>query len=139
MEEHIELQLKRLGKKKIKTVGFQVDQRPETLQQLIESCVKSEVTRYNQNREQPVLSGFLTPQEIQEQSETGKVTFGDLAPAERAEASKAIADALQAFKDGSFSVFIDDREIKTLTEKLSVQRESTIMFVRLTFLTGTYW
>ena len=107
------LQLKRLGKKKIHLLEFEIEKQPQTLKELIEECVKSEVKRYNEKREEIKLMSFLSPKDIQEQSETGKIGFGDLENRELAQVDEAIANALLAFEDGLYVVFVDDEEIKS--------------------------
>lgn len=133
------LQLKRLGKKKIHLLEFEIEKQPQTLKQLIEECVKSEVKRYNEKRKEIKLMSFLSPKDIQEQSVTGKIGFGDLENKELAQVDEAIANALLAFEDGLFVVFVDDMEIKSFEQSISLKPDSVIAFIRLTFLTGTYW
>lgn len=133
------LQLKRLGKKKIHLLEFEIEKQPQTLKDLIEECVKSEVKRYNEKREEIKLMSFLSPKDIQEQSETGKIGFGDLENRELAQVDEAIANALLAFEDGLFVVFVDDEEIKSFEQSIDLKPDSVIAFIRLTFLTGTYW
>ncbi|RRJ92246.1 hypothetical protein EG240_03455 [Paenimyroides tangerinum] len=133
------LQLKRLGKKKIHLLEFEIEKQPQTLKELIEQCVKSEVKRYNEKREEIKLMSFLSPKDIQEQSETGKIGFGDLENRELAQVDEAIANALLAFEDGLYVVFVDDEEIKSFEQSIDLKPDSVIAFIRLTFLTGTYW
>ena len=133
------LQLKRLGKKKIHLLEFEIEKQPQTLKELIEECVKSEVKHYNEKREEIKLMSFLSPKDIQEQSETGKIGFGDLENRELAQVDEAIANALLAFEDGLFVVFVDDEEIKSFEQSIALKPDSVIAFIRLTFLTGTYW
>lgn len=133
------LQLKRLGKKKIHLLEFEIEKQPQTLKELIEECVKSEVKHYNEKREEIKLMSFLSPKDIQEQSETGKIGFGDLENRELAQVDEAIANALLAFEDGLYVVFVDDEEIKSFEQSIDLKPDSVIAFIRLTFLTGTYW
>ncbi|GAA4115637.1 hypothetical protein GCM10022393_15870 [Aquimarina addita] len=133
------LQLKRLGKKRIKTVDVNVATIPETLSELIIACVQSQVQKYNEKREGEVLISFLTPGEIEEQSTKGKMTFGDIENKKLAEENKAIEQALEAFTDGLFLVFIDDEEITEINTKITLTDKSNITFIRMTFLTGTHW
>lgn len=133
------LQLKRLGKKKIHLLEFEIEKQPQTLKELIEECVKSEVKHYNEKREEVKLMSFLSPKDIQEQSETGKIGFGDLENRELAQVDEAIANALLAFEDGLYVVFVDDEEIKSFEQSIALKPDSVIAFIRLTFLTGTYW
>lgn len=135
----LSLQLKKLGKKKIKTVAFPVDQYPETLSGLITECIRSEVKRYNEQRTEIVLSPFLGPAEIGTQSETGKIGFGDISNITPADEKKALENAMLAFKDGLFLVFIDNEEFTDPEAALQISEHTVITFIRMTFLTGTYW
>ncbi|WP_240643123.1 hypothetical protein [Sinomicrobium pectinilyticum] len=137
--QDIRLQLKRLGKKKVKTVVFPVEKYPETLSGLIEQCVISEVKRYNNERTEILLSPFLAPSEIQERSGEGKIGFGNIYNTTPADTDKAIESAMLAFKDGLFLVFVDDEEIIAPDQPLQLSHNSTITFIRMTFLAGTYW
>ena len=73
----MQIQLKKLGKKKIKIIEVTLEKQPETLRELISECVKSEVKRFNDSREDTSLIPFLSAQEIGEQAQEGKITFGD--------------------------------------------------------------
>ena len=83
--------------------------------------------------------GFLSPAEIQDQAQSGKVDFGDLANKDLANEQKAIENVLLAFKDGLFVVFLDDDEVTDLKAPIELTSESVIAFIRMTFLVGTYW
>ncbi len=137
--EQVVLQLKRLGKKKILTVPFHVSKKPDTLRALIEECVKQEVQRYNKERVESQLISFLTPSEIQEQSESGKIGFGDIENKTPAYVNEALENAFLAFQDGLFVVLVNDTEVKQLDDLLHLNDKSVISFIRLTFLSGTYW
>lgn len=133
------LRLKRLGKKRMHTVPYRISDEVKTLSDLINACVAAEVARFNASREESKLLPFLSPAEIQKQSEAGKVAFGDVANRDKADPDQATAVALQAWQDGLFIVFIDDDEIKTLDQELPIAEGSVITFMRLTFLTGALW
>lgn len=135
----MQIHLKRLGKKKIKIIEITLENNPETLEQLIQECVRSEVKRFNESRLDTSLLPFLSPKEISEQAEEGKITFGEKENRELADLDKAIATALLAFTDGLFAVFIDEEEIKSLQSPITLKEDSIISFIRLTFLVGAYW
>ncbi len=135
----INLRLKRLGKKRIHTVPYSISSEVKTLEELIRACVEKEVDRFNESREEPKVFAFLTPAEIQSQSQDGKVSFGELANQDKADQEQAIAVALQAHEDGVFCVFIDDDEIRSASDSITLQDGSIVTFLRLTFLTGTLW
>jgi len=135
----ISLRLKRLGKKRIRTVPYRISSEVKTLADLIRATVTNEVERFNASRTEPKLFAFLTPADIQAQSQDGKVSFGDLANTDEANLEKAIEVALQAHADGVFLVFIDDEEIRSLDEEITLAAGTEVTFLRLTFLTGLLW
>jgi len=135
----ISLKLQKLGKRKINIVEIEVTNKIDTLKDLIQACVKSEVKKYNDNKTTINLISFLTPSAIQDQSETGKISFGDTENTQLADLEKSIATVLQGFVDGLFVVFIDEEEIKDLDQKINLEGEPPITFLRLSFLTGTFW
>lgn len=133
------LQLKRLGKKKVKKIPFTLAENPQTLEDLLIACVKSQVAAFNKKRLEVNVIGFLSPSEIQDQAASGKVDFGDLANKNLANEQEAIDNVLIAFKDGLFLVFIGDEEVTDLQTPLQLTSESVVAFIRMTFLVGTYW
>ena len=135
----MQIQLKKLGKKKIKIIEVTLEKQPETLRELISECVKSEVKRFNDSREDTSLIPFLSAQEIGEQAQEGKITFGDKENRTLADLSVALDTAFLAFTDGLFAVFIDEEEIKSLQSPITLKEDSIISFIRLTFLVGAYW
>lgn len=66
----------------------------------------------------------------------GKVDFGNMANLTPADSDKAIHTALQAFVDGLFVLFIDDEEVQSLSQMVSIYEGCQLSFVRLTFLAG---
>ena len=133
------IHLKRLGKKKVYTTTISVTGIIDNLQDLIAACVKSEVNRFNKEREYNHLLPFLTPSEVQEQSETGKIGFGEIHNLDKAGVEQSIEIAMQGYKDGQFLVFVNDQEIESPDTPITLTPDSTITFLRMTFLTGTYW
>jgi hypothetical protein len=135
----ISLRLKRLGKKRIRTVPYRVPAEVKTLADLIRATVTNEVERFNTSRTEPKLFAFLTPAEMQAQSEDGKVSFGEIANTDEADLEQAVAVALQAYTDGVFLVFINDDEIRSLDDEITLAAGTEVTFLRLTFLTGLLW
>ncbi|WKB80263.1 hypothetical protein QYR09_10935 [Cellulophaga lytica] len=133
------LQLKRLGKKKVKQIPLTLDATPNNLQQLLVGCVKNQVEAFNKKRVEVNVVGFLSPAEIQDQAQRGKVDFGDLANKDLAVEQEAIDNVLLAFKDGLFVVFVDGDEVTSLETPLQLTKNSVVAFIRMTFLVGTYW
>ena len=137
--QKINIKLKKLGKKKIKSFEVALRDEVHTLVDLITQMVQNEVERFNESRENPEIVSFLSNQAVNEKAQDGKVGFGDIANRDKAIESEAIENALLAFKDGLFVVFINDQEIRELNETIKIDELSEVVFMRLTFLTGTYW
>ncbi|WP_165750370.1 hypothetical protein [Cellulophaga sp. Z1A5H] len=133
------LQLKRLGKKKVKEVPLTLLETPKNLEDLLIACVKKQVEAFNKKRLEVNVIGFLSPAEIQNQAESGKVDFGDLANKDLAVVQEAIDNVILAFKDGLFVVFVDGDEVTHLEAPLKLTDESVVAFIRMTFLVGSYW
>lgn len=53
--------------------------------------------------------------------------------------TQGIENALLAFEDGLFVVFVDEREIKALDDTIYLTQESEIVFLKLIFLTGGFY
>ena len=94
----MQIQLKRLGKKKVHLVGVTLAHTPHTLRELITECVRSEVERFNESREETSLLPFLSPQEIGEQAQGGKITFGE-------KENRTLADLDTALEYGIIGVY----------------------------------
>ena len=132
------IQLKRLGKKRVKSIDYELPE-VRTLRELLRAVVEREVTKFNERRVAETLLPFLTPVGIQEQSTTGKVGFGEVSNRRMADPETSVEAALTGFQDGLFLVFHDDEELKDLDATVHLRHGSTLAFLRMTFLTGTYW
>ena len=134
----ITIRLKRLGKKKVREVAYALPP-VASFGELIEALVRAEVQRFNDQRLEHSLLPFLTPAEIGEQSQSGKVGFGELANRNLADVDTALEAAKLGFTDGLFVAFLDDEELPSLTTPVALTEQSVLTLIRLTFLTGTYW
>ena len=137
--QKINIKLKKLGKRKIKTFEVSLTKEVHTLSDLITQMVQNEVEKFNDKRDNPQIISFLSNKTINTKAQEGKVNFGDISNPQKAIESEAIENALLAFTDGLFVVFIDDEEIKELKQNIKIDASSEVVFMRLTFLTGTYW
>ena len=134
------LQLKRLGKKKIVSLPYVLPAADiNCLSDLLRTCVRAETERYNARQRGHDVLPYLLPARIDEQLVRGRVTFGDPAKPRLADVEKSTEDALLAFADGLFAVFVDDVELTSLEQPLALTGESTVTFIRLTFLAGSPW
>lgn len=72
-------------------------------------------------------------------TDTGKVGFGSIYNQKKADLQKAQENAVQAFEDGMFAVFYNDEQLESLTQIIDLSLQHTFVFIRLTFLAGSYW
>ena len=109
------------------------------LSELLKAVVKQQVEEYNSKTAEKTLLPFLSNEEIENQSDGGKVAFGTIYNENKADLDKAREAALQAFEDGMFAVFADDEEIQNLDDEVRFTDETVVTFIRLAFLAGSYW
>ncbi len=135
------VKIKALGKRKdvLPPKPYELPEGISSLRELLTAFVEAEVDRYNgKDPESPLLS-CLTAEEIEAQSETGKVSFGRLWSDQKADKAKAVKTAIQAFDDGLVRVLMDEAELFQLDAPLCIREGAVFTFVRLTFLAGRIW
>lgn len=110
-----------------------------TVRELILGLTRAGVADYNQRLQQPDILKCLTKEEIQDKAESGKVSFGMIYGEKEADLQAAIDNAVQCFEDGIYRIFLGERPLEDLEERISVTGEHAFTFVRLTMLTGRMW
>ncbi len=125
-----------ISKKRIEVEEIGVD---PTLQELIQAVVKQQVNEFNNKPLEKNILPFLDQETIDMNTSGGKIGFGTIYKDKKADPDTAIKTAIQAFKDGLFVVFAGEDEWTTLDKRMPVKEDTTISFVRLTFLAGSYW
>ncbi len=110
-----------------------------TVRELIRELTRAGVEDYNERLEQPEILKCMTREEIEDMAERGKVSFGAVYGDRKADFGKAADSAVQCFEDGIYRIFLDDRPLESLDEKLAVTGENVFTFVRLTMLSGRMW
>lgn len=135
------IQIKSAGARKptLERHAYTVLDAAQTLRALISTIVRSEVERYNSKEVDPVFCRFFSEQELKDQAETGRVSFGRLYSDRKASADTAVATALQGFEDGLFRAVVGDVVIESLDTPLNLREGDCVTFVRLTFLVGAFW
>ena len=110
-----------------------------TVRELITELTKAGVEDYNKRLEQPEILKCLTKEEIGDKAAGGKISFGAVYGDKEADPRKAADNAIQCFEDGIYRIFLDNRPLESLDERLKVTGENVFTFVRLTMLTGRMW
>lgn len=139
----LKVTVKQLGKKRPavdqKTIEMEGLPSNPLLSDLLKAVVRQQVQAFNQKLEEKPIVPFLLSKEIHEKTITGKVGFGDIYNDQKADEKAAIDNALLAFEDGIYCVFIDDEQIEKLHQEINLTPQSVLAFVRLTFLSGSIW
>ena len=138
----IRFSVKQLGKKRpfidAKTIEIAGEYgETHTLQTWLTRIVIEQVTAFNQKRNEKSLFTFFEENEIEQEAATGKVRFGAIYNDAVANTEKAIETVLLAFQDGLIAVFIQDEQIEDLTAPITLEADTLITLVRLTFLVGS--
>lgn len=150
----INVAVKSLAKKRLKIQKISLPnlQNPCTLAHFLEAMVTQQVQAFNariaqkntanshkENTNKSTTERPLEDNYLDILLNTGKVSFGDTYNNTPANITDAVANALQSFADGIFAVFIDDKQIESLDTEIVFKEDTQVSFIRLTFLTGSFW
>ena len=138
----IRINIRQLGKKRntINAVPFVLPKQPNTVRDLITSVVMVCVAAYNERvRKGETIIRPMTQESLSDMEIIGKLAFGVNYGGKEANEAKAVATALQSFKDGLYRAFLDETELVDLDAPLMIRENDTITFIRLTMLTGSIW
>ncbi len=135
------VQIKAAGKRRpvLEKKPYTLPDDIRTLRALLCAVVDVEVSRYNAKTPEVGVIDYLTQQEIEDASVTGKVGFGARYSSKNADGEKARNAALQGFADGLFRVFLNDRELTEPDAPLHIAENDMLTFIRFTFLSGRLW
>lgn len=98
MTKHqLTIQLKRLGKKKVKSIDYIIQTNPKDLRQLLQACIRAEVQRYNDRIKDNHVITFLTNEEITEQQAHGKIDFNEMKNNNPVSETEALGNAIQGY------------------------------------------
>lgn len=138
----IKVNIKQIGERRqrIAPVVFRYERVPRTLRELITQTVDICVAAYNER----VRAGESSPEplsadDVSDMAAVGKIAFGINYGGKEQDARIAAENALQAFEDGLYRVFLDDTELERLDEEPALSEDSSLTFIRLTMLAGRMW
>lgn len=134
--------VKNAGKRRslLDQASFVLPRAPGTLSDLLELFVRSQVQQFNTESVPPSLLELLTSDEMDSRVKIGKVSFQAMHKDDRqASEEDAVQTALLAFNDGLYKVFVDEMEVDSLDSPLSIGDGATVVFIKLTMLSGRLW
>ncbi len=109
------------------------------LRDLLSQVVRQEALAFRQRQEERRLVRVLSPAQIQQAVERGKVDMGGTSAAEsgaEVDDEAAVATALQSFEDGLYFVFLDGQQQHDLGAAVWPHPDSRLTFIRLVALAG---
>lgn len=108
-----------------------------TLQDFLTRVVLQEVEAFKNRQEERKLVRVLSKEEIAAGAVKGKIDAGGLErEVQEVDPAEAVENALVAFKDGFYYVFVDEKQALSLEEEASVGPNSHVLFLRLVPLVG---
>lgn len=130
---NIYVKIKSIGKRKdiLAPVSYTIPDETASLRQLLTAIVQKEVTDYNNKEMHVQVVPFLTQEEVYNQAQSGKVSFGTIYSEKKADTDKAIANAIQCWEDGLVRVFMNEEELKDLDSSISIPDDAVFTFIRL--------
>lgn len=106
----------------------------ETLKELL-----VQMTIYEYKKQMTQKKEILSQKEIESESKFGKITFGNLYNENEKDIGDLINVMLQDYQDGLFRVFWNQEECLDLNQKLDIQEENEVVFIKLVMLAGRLW
>jgi hypothetical protein len=133
--------MKSLAKRKgfLTEKEIRLEETPGTLRELLTVLVTRNVEEFNATQTETNLVSFLANDEIELQALTGKVSFGSKYNNQKADLQTAAMAAIQAFEDGLYRVFINEKELTDLDGSVDIQEGDQLTFIKLTMLAGRMW
>lgn len=118
---------------------MELDYKPLNLRELIDIIITKNVNEFNEKTKQERLVEYLTEEDINSKIKFGKISFGKYNNTSLQNLEKALEIAYLAYEDGIYKVFIGENEANSLDEKLELEENESITFIKLTMLCGRIW
>ena len=107
-----------------------------SLEKFLSHVVLQEIEAFKIRQEERKLLQVLSKEEMAAGTLKGKIDMGGRDLEQEIQPQEAIENALLAFKDGFYYVFVDQKQIEKLEEEITLYPNSHIMFLRLVPLVG---
>jgi hypothetical protein len=108
-----------------------------TLQDFLTRVVLQELEAFKNRQEERKLARVLSKEEIAVGAVRGKIDAGGLErEVQEVDPTSAVENALVAFKDGFYYVFVDEKQVLSLEENITLNDNSHVLFLRLVPLVG---
>ncbi|MDZ5473934.1 hypothetical protein SM124_19625 [Bacillus sp. 31A1R] len=112
---------------------------PYTLREFLTALVTINVEKFNETGVDEPIFPYLTSDEIESSSQTGKIGFGVKDNDRKVNVKQAVSTSLIAFQDGLYKVFINEKEQEDLEDEIQLIDGAEIVFIKMTMLAGRMW
>ncbi|WP_321474729.1 hypothetical protein [uncultured Paludibaculum sp.] len=134
---HITIQAKIAGRRGHLVAPLEL--RPErplsTARELLTEIVRQQVAAFARRKHEAGFLRILTPGDVDLGRETGRIVSGEQEPDDRMpDVEQAVDDAISAFQDGFYYLFVNDIQVELLDQILNDVGD--VLIVRLTPLAG---
>lgn len=140
MQTMLTVEAKTIGQKKSLFDGVKIPldlAERVTMQDLITRIVIDQVQAFRQRQDERRLIRFLSADQIAQGAARGKIEMGGSEiQTQVVDDQAAVANALQAFRDGIYLAFVDGQQIQSLETELQLRSETRVSFMRLVMLAG---
>lgn len=135
----IYVNLKKIGgrNKKIDKKELYLENTPKTTRELIIEVAKTSVKNYTDEKEKVI--DYLDLSEIKDKAQVGKIANSQDYDERLPDLQSAINNALLSFEDEIVKIFLEDEELKDLDEKINLEENSNLTFIKMTMLSGGIW
>ena len=138
----LKVEVKQLGArgKKVVPVPFEIDGIPATVGELIAATARKCAEEYNERvRRGETVQAPLSERQISDMAGVGRITFGICNGDKEQDIGKAVDNALLAFRDGLFCLFINGKQETSADRAIVLAEDDVLTFIRLTMLSGRMW
>ena len=138
---NIKVNVKQIGAKRDKISGedFFIRDVVHTVEELITETVHTCVEAYNSRLNKGDSAEPITEENIHDMADVGKIAFGINYSQNAADEKTAAENALQAYEDRIFRIFIGDKEAGGISDSISLSENDCVTFIKLTMPSGRMW
>ncbi len=132
----------------VQPTAMEIEGDPKTVKELIEATVRVCVAAFNlkamdaperDNPDADTTHKLLSPSDIADLAETGRVAFGIVYNGNTEDPDKAVANAVQCYEDGLYRMFLNGHLLGDINTKIELTEGDCLTVVRLTLLAGRLW
>lgn len=137
----VKINMKKFSRKQNRISQIEYDYPGEirTVKELLEETVKIGISSYKERMERGELLQVLSGEEIEDQAQSGKISFGVNYGIHSPKLEESMQNALQSFEDGILVLFVGDRQMERLEEPVVLGADTELTFIRMTPLAGRMW